>query len=76
MDMVINQNRIHSARILFENFPIEVMKLSIYRFEREGATRPDAYMIESQREIIRWLIKPSSADNSKELEMIKKQLGR
>ena len=63
---------IRGGRISFDQLPLAVMKLHNFRETNEGAKHVFADVVENQREIIRWLIKPSSADNAKELEMLKK----
>lgn len=61
--------------IKFENIPAEVMKLKAFRDFTQGAVNPLSSVIENQREIIRWLINPDTAENSKELESLKRQFG-
>lgn len=65
----------YSNRLLFKELPKEIMRLEMYRANNEGASKPFQMENEQYREIIRWLIKPSTADNSKELETYKKQFG-
>lgn len=52
-----------------------VADLFYYKRFHEGSIRMGYDVVENQREIIRWLINPDTAENSKELESLKKQFG-
>lgn len=49
-------------KLTFAKLPYEVMELYFYRKMHEGARYPSEEIVQSQREIIRWLIKPSTAE--------------
>lgn len=68
-------NSTYQNRVPFRDMPAKILELLLWRKSVEGAIRPDREQIEAQREIIRWLIKPSSADNSRELKEMKKMRG-
>lgn len=53
-----------------------VAELVYFKKLQDGAYHPLRDTIETQREIIRWLIKPSSADNYNELNQLKKNMRR
>jgi hypothetical protein len=59
----------------FEDIPAEVMKLKEFKQFHEGAVHPLSDVITNQREIIRWLINPDTAETSKELESLRNQFG-
>jgi len=52
-----------------------VSDLYYYKKFHEGAVLRGYDVVENQREVIRWLINPETAENSKELESYKKQFG-
>lgn len=65
----------HCDRLSFEELPNEIMKIKAFKDFTEGARYLHADVVENQRETIRWLINPHTADNSKELENLRKQFG-
>lgn len=65
----------YGSLLKYSDLPMEVIKLQAFKSYFEGSIPHGYDTIEAQREIIRWLIKPSSADNSKELADLKKSMG-
>ncbi len=72
-DLLKTESRYANITILAKDIPMEVMKLVIYKQSHEGAYRPFQLENENYKDIIRWLISPEAANNSKELENLKKQ---
>lgn len=70
--MVSNDSYFTGSSSSTDNLLMKVQELFLFRKMHEGVRNPMGDVIENQREIIRWLIKPSTADNSKELEYFKK----
>lgn len=54
-----------------EELPREVMKLKLFREQHEGAIHPAFDVIGNQREIIRWLINPETANQADEIKRLK-----
>lgn len=65
----------YNNRIPFREMPMKVIELLMFRKTYEGAIRPEHEQINNYREIIRWLIEPKTADNSRELEELRKMRG-
>lgn len=67
IENIIQSNTSYNgASLSFTNLPTEVLKLQLYKRQHEGATHSYYDVVQSQREIIRWLIKPSTAEKPKE----------
>mgnify|MGYP006362286197 CR=1 FL=1 len=56
----------NSREVTFARLPQRVAELFFQVKSQEGAYHPFRETIENQREIIRWLIKPSTAEKPKE----------
>ena len=71
---VLNMDSAYGNRATTDKLLIKVQELYLFKRQQEGLCHPLRDVVDSQREIIRWLIKPSTADNSKELQNLKKGL--